>query len=337
MGRITSLFVHKILAQTSSSLDRRALFDSIGIDADAPVDPALMVEDSDYYDLLERIAGMDPNAPDLPLRTGASMLCDEYGAFGLAWKSAQTLRASWDRAERYALVLTSVSAYEVRNADEGVYMLLHRDGERRLGLRLSNEATIASVVAISQQVTEAPFQPRAIFFRHPPPRSVAEHERHFGCPVHFDADRDAVLAAPDTLNAPNRLGDAGLSHFFDAHLQSELGTEKPVQSLDSQVRGLIARELSEGVPKISSIAAQLAMSGRTLQRRLGDAGFSFQSLVDDARRELASRLLRDTSYSLAEIAFLTGFSEQSAFNRASRRWSGQTPRSWRLQLSNNDN
>ena len=72
------------------------------------------------------------------------------------------------------------------------------------------------------------------------------------------------------------------------------------------------------------------MSGRTLQRRLADRGATYQSLVDEARRQLAEKLLRDTGYSLAEVAYLTGFSEQSAFTRAFKRWAGQTPRSYRL-------
>lgn len=101
-------------------------------------------------------------------------------------------------------------------------------------------------------------------------------------------------------------------------------------SLDKRVRIQISQSLSEGVPAVSEIASRLGMSARTLQRRLSDRGHPFQSLVDDARRELAQRLLRQTEYSLADVAFLTGFSEQSAFNRAFRRWQGQTPRSYRL-------
>jgi len=93
---------------------------------------------------------------------------------------------------------------------------------------------------------------------------------------------------------------------------------------------LIDIALSEGVPTVTDIASQLGMSGRTLQRRLSDKGASFQSLVDLARRELAEQLLKDTDYSLAEVAFLTGFAEQSGFTRAFKRWAGQTPRSYRL-------
>ncbi len=331
MGQITSLFVRKVVDQVDRSLDKRALLASVGIDLDSPVDPSQMVSDIDYYSLLERIASADPGATDLPLRVGASMRCDDYGAFGLAWKSALNLRGSYERAERYARLLTSVASYEVRNAKEGVYLHLHREGQRRLGLRLSNEATIASLASISQQVSTAAFRPVAIYFKHPSPGSTSPHERHFGCAVHFGSTKDALLVSKETLLKPNRLGDPSISNFFDTHLEAELSKLDDDASLEKRVRIQISQQLSEGVPKISDISRSLGMSGRTLQRRLSDQGYSFQALVDEARRQLAERLLRQTEYPLAEIAFLTGFSEQSAFNRAFKRWAGQTPRSFRIQ------
>ena len=290
-----------------------------------------MVEDTDYYDLLERIANADPNAVSLPLRVGATMRCDEYGAFGLAWKSALTLRGSCERAERYARVLTSVSTYEVRESADGVFFHLHRDGARRLGLRLSNEATIASVAAISQEVSTTDFEPLIVYFKHPSPGTTKAHEEHFGCPVEFDSGMDAVVVSHEAMQAPNRLGDSGILQFFDRHLDEELSKFDDDASLERRVRNHIAQALSEGVPAVSSVASHFGMSARTLQRRLSGRGYSFQTLVDDSRRELAERLLKETRYPLAEVAFLTGFSEQSAFNRAFKRWAGQTPRSFRLE------
>jgi AraC-like DNA-binding protein len=331
VGQITSLFIHKVIRQVDGRLDRRALLESVGVDPDAPVDPKRMVEDVDYYVFLERIARADPNATDLPLRVGASMRTEDYGAFGLAFKSAPDLRGSYERTARYARVLTSVATYQVHEADDGVWMQLHRDGERRLGLRLSNEATIASVAAISQEVSTGEFRPIAVRFRHAAPGSTAAHERHFGCPVHFGSDMDAIAVPGDQLRQPNRLGDQSISRFFDTHLDAELSTFDDASSLERRVRMQVSRALSQGVPKVSQIASRLGMSGRTLQRRLSERGHSFQNLVDEARRELAERLLKETDYPLAEVAFLTGFSEQSAFTRAFRRWAGQTPRSFRLQ------
>jgi len=332
MGQITSLFTHKVVAQASDLLDKRSLLQSIGIDPDAPVDPKLMVSDTSYYEFFANVARNDPSGVSLPLRVGATMRCDEYGAFGLAWKSALHLLGSCERAERYARVLTSVATYQVRETESGFLMCLHRDGDRgNLGFRLSNEATIASIAAISQEVSTRPFKAREIFFRHAAPTTKAAHEEHFGCPVHFDSQWDALLISKELMLTPNQLADPAIVKFFDTHLDGELAELGDEISFERRVRNQISRALSQGIPTLSEIATQFGMSGRTLQRHLSDRGHSFQAVVDASRRELAERLLRETSYPLAEIAFLTGFSEQSAFNRAFRRWAGQTPRSFRLR------
>lgn len=100
--------------------------------------------------------------------------------------------------------------------------------------------------------------------------------------------------------------------------------------LADRVRRAVTDTLSEGVPTLSAIASELGVGPRTLQRRLFASGHSFQGIVDMARKDLAQRLLQETELCLAEIAFLTGFSEQSGFTRAFKRWAGQTPRSYRL-------
>ncbi len=333
MGQVTSLFAWKVVRQAHPRVDRSAHLRELGIDPDGPIDPSFMVAASDYYAFFERLARADPDGATLPLRTGASMGCDEYGAFGLAWKSAPTLGGSYERAERYARVLGSVATYAVEPTNGGAYMHLHRDGDRRrLGLRLSNEATIASILAISQEVSTRPVRPLRIHFKHPGPGDTTAHERHFGCPVHFSSDRDALRVSAETLTARNTLGDAGIAQFFDAHLEDELAKVGDDTALDQRVRIQVSQALSAGVPTMSEIAERLGMSGRTLQRRLSDRGHSFQSIVDEARRQLAERLLQQTDYALAEVAFLTGFAEQSAFTRAFKRWSGQTPRSFRIAM-----
>lgn len=332
MGKITSLFVRKVAGETLDSVDRDALLRSVGIEPGSPVDPSHMVPASEYYDFLERIVEAEGDAGvTLPLRAGASMRCDDYGAFGLAWKSAPDLRRSYERAERYARVLTSVATYEVEPAEGGSYMHLHRPGERRLGMRLSNEATLASVVSISRQASSQEFQLLGAFFKHPAPKSLDGHRDYFRCPLHFEADRDALLVSHEVLKTPNKLGDESISQFFDSHLDAELAKFDDDRALHRRVEIRISRSLSEGVPTITEVAQHFGMSGRTLQRRLADQGHSFQDLVDASRRQLAQRLLRETEYSLAEVGFMTGFAEQSSFTRAFKRWAGQTPRSYRLR------
>lgn len=102
-------------------------------------------------------------------------------------------------------------------------------------------------------------------------------------------------------------------------------------SLIERTKDFIACVLSEGLPKMDEIARRLGMSVRSLHRRLAKDGMTFQNLTETTRRELAEGLLRDERSSLSEIAFLTGFSEQSSFNRAFKRWVGHTPATYRKE------
>ncbi|MEM8682209.1 MAG: AraC family transcriptional regulator ligand-binding domain-containing protein, partial [Pseudomonadota bacterium] len=330
---LTSLFVHKVLSVVDDAHDKHAVLRSIGIDPQAPVDPKVMVSEADYYRFFEQLAQLESPSVDLPLRAGASMRLDDYGAIGLAWKAAPNLLGSYERAERYARVLTSVSTYQPKVAEDELYLHLNRDGERVLGRRLSCEADLASIATISAESCSLPFRLRHVYFKHDGPGRSDVHEAFFDCPVTFSSDKDALLMSKAQVLAANKVGDPGLSSFFDAHMDGVVAQFDDEAPLDRRVRNEVSRALSQGVPKMTDIASQLGMSGRTLQRRLSDDGVSFQSLVDGARRELAERLLADYAYPLAEVAFLTGFSEQSAFNRAFKRWAGQTPRSYRLEVS----
>lgn len=330
MSEITSLYVYKVIGQASAGVETRDLVERLGLAPDGPIDPSQMVSSADYYRFFADLCKRDPEGLKLPLRIGAAMRSDEYGAFGLAWKSAPDLRGSFARSQRYGHVLGSAETYALEESAEGLFFALEKEGNGSMGMRVSNEASMSAVATISDEVSTGTFQPLAVYFKHKPRGDVAVYEEHFGCPVRFETGRDALLIDPDCLDVPNTLGDETIAQFFDRHLEEELAKLAERDSLEKRVCLAVAQVLSEGVPSITKIASELGMSGRTLQRRLSGRGQTFQSLVDLSRRDLASQLLRETDYSLAEIAFLTGFSEQSGFTRAFKRWQGQTPRSYRL-------
>ena len=197
---------------------------------------------------------------------------------------------------------------------------------------LRKEATTASITSISREVSGKEFNPLAVYFKHSAPEAVVDHEANFECPVHFEEDRIALLISHEARLKPIEIGDQSCALFCDTQLEAELPGFEESHSLVQHVRSQISQSLSEGVPTIFDTAQRLGMSGRTLQRRLSKLGYSFQTLVDESRRLLSERLLQETDYSLSEIAFMTGYSEQSAFTRAFKRWAGQTPRSYRLNV-----
>ena len=337
MGYISALFALRVaeLATAGSPTrhaQRIALCRDVGIDPVTPLDHKRMIRDTDFFGLLERVASEFEDGRSIAIRVGASMRCDDYGAFGLAFKTATDLWGSFKRVERYGRVVTSIANFKVVHGNGSAFMAVRRDTVTRLGLELTNELAVAAATALCREVCQEDFAPVAVLFSHERPTDLSTHREYFRCPVIYRADRDGLEISDELLYAGNRLGDESVSEFFDAHLEKELAELVDDSRLDQRVCMRITQALSEGVPTVSEIAGRLGMSSRTLQRRLADQGHIYQDLVDETRRNLAVRLLGRDEFSLAEIAFLTGYAEQSTFTRAFKRWHGQTPANYRRAM-----
>ena len=188
---------------------------------------------------------------------------------------------------------------------------------------------MATTLTLCRETTTPGLTPLRVQLAHEREGSIDSLVQHFGVVPVFGAEIDGMQFSGVDIDRPTAVGDPAIWRFFTDHLDSALpdAAEPP---LEQKVVEEIAKLLSGGVPHLSDIAASLAMGPRTLQRRLSDRGRTYQALVDEARRQLAQQLVSGSRYTLSEIAFLTGFSEQSAFTRAFKRWSGQTPGAYRM-------
>jgi AraC-like DNA-binding protein len=332
MGAVTAQIVRRFVSATVGPESPERLLASAGISAAVESAEALRqsVDLDTYYGLLERAAGEEDGG--LPFRYADSIRPEDFGAMGLAMKTASTLRDALERLARYVSVITDSLQYELREGDAGgAFVLLERPSDRR-GARLANEGALAAVTSMLRQVAATPVAPSLVSFRHPQPATIAAHESFFACPVHFGAPDDSLRFDAPTLSARTRLADEGLSAYLLSQLDG-LRSRGPDLSLAARVRRAVADSLCDGPPSRAKVARRLGMSERTLHRRLAEEGLSFRALADGARREAADSLLGDGDHTLAEVAFLPGFSEQSAFQRAFKRWSGRTPRAFRAARS----
>ena len=331
---ISAIFVRKQIDAATRLPDKAALYASVGLTEAEAADPGALAPAADYYALLETIA--ESEWPDLRfhMRVCAAMRCEEFGAVGLALKSAPTLRHGFQRMGRYTRIHNKVSAFAVEDKG-GVYCWTHqRPQPARLGNFLSNEAALATFVTLCREASAPGLTPVRVQFAHRRGGNIDALVEHFGIEPVFGAEIDGMQFAIGDVDRPNPLGDAGIWGFFSDHLDRVLPPEENAEDrLQKKVIEVVAPLLSGGVPPLAEVAGRLGMSGRTLQRRLSDAGATYQALVEEARRDLARQLISGSRYSLTEISFLTGFSEQSAFTRAFKRWEGQTPRAFRQARS----
>ncbi|WP_114008163.1 AraC family transcriptional regulator [Cohaesibacter intestini] len=334
MGWISTLFVHKAIDLAvgdapASRTVRQALYRLVDVDPDAPSDPRQMVADDRFFDLLEHLAAEFEQGHAIPIKIGASMRCDDYGAFGLAFKSAPDLMGSYRRVERFGKVVTSIANFQVKPMDGILLLSVIPAPSQRLGLAMTNELALAAAWSLTREVSQASFVPLAIHLAREKPTDETAYQTHFQGPVHFAAGHNTLeLAITDALRT-NRLADQGMAQFFETHLEQELSAFSGQTALESQILDHVGKALSEGAPSLADMADRLGMSRRTLQRRLSAAGLAYQDLVSKARKTLSEQLLRETDYALAEIAFLAGFSDQSTFTRAFKRWHDCTPASFR--------
>ncbi|MFI5830574.1 AraC family transcriptional regulator [Streptomyces sp. NPDC051578] len=169
-------------------------------------------------------------------------------------------------------------------------------------------------------------------FAYPAPPYAQEYELLFDCPVRFGADRTAAAFDAQWLTAPLVREEPALDAMlrrapFDLLSRPEYGT-----TVAEQVRRTLTRRLrtSPRLPELGEVAARLAVSPATLRRRLRQEGTSFQQLKDHVRRDAAIAGLAESGEPIAELAARLGFSEDTAFHRAFRRWTGTTPGAYRI-------
>lgn len=195
------------------------------------------------------------------------------------------------------------------------------------------ESTFAALITATQQLTGHRLKAKAIWFQHPCSADVSEHGRIFQAPVQFSQAANRIIFPAACLDWPVRSANPTLLSVFERHASTMLNAQTEAQTYRQQVTTAIAHHLQGEVPSVEAIARHLMVSVRQLQRELQTENTSYQQLLDEIRKELALSQLKLPGTSIHDLAFLLGFSEPSAFHRAFKRWTGQTPRSFRLNQS----
>ncbi len=257
------------------------------------------------------------------------------GAFDVldyAFRLSATLGEGLERLVRYHRLVHDTAALSLRL--EGNAACLDHAVPADPGLMPVHiaEFTVFTWLVISRQATGLDFAPLQVNFRHFAPSDRREHERLFRAPVRFSQPSNSLVIERALLDAPLVRSDPGLCDILERNIEEALGRLPVFQGLSGRARHQLAGMLSSNA-SAEDVARQLNMSRSTMHRQLQREGTTFKQLLEGLRRELATRYLAEKRMAIAEVAFLLGFSETSAFHRAFKRWQGMTPVEFRSALS----
>jgi AraC-like DNA-binding protein len=261
--------------------------------------------------------------PCLPLRAARRVQAGDFGILTYIAAASRDSRSAFGTL-RELLPLMSTLAEIGLDASNGRPLVRYYWNP---GLEISvptREYAVGTIVQASRAVGSHSWGPEEAWFAYPPPDHADDYERVLEVPVHFDASHDAVVFSASMLDDPNPASDPALVQALERHAQELLAKLPLGDDLRSRVRHRIASLLPSGA-SAEAVAEMLGMSARSLRRRLEAERTSYKHILDEVRCELARRYLAQEQRGVEEVALALGFSDGSAFHKAFRRWTGESP------------
>lgn len=263
------------------------------------------------------------------LRLGAEALPHQLDVASMAALHSPTLEDALAKFARYKRLVCAEAVDVTRAKGEARirFHWLYAEPHVPLPLLLV-DVTFATILALGRAGLGQSLTPRRIELA----RRRSDEPlltRHFGCPIRFDAPLNLIVFDESALARPFATHNADLLALIVPGLEAALAASLTARSVADDVKTTLQRRMCGERPSVDKVAAEMHLSPRTLQRRLGELGTSYQALLDDVRRETARRLLGATNLDAGEVAFLLGFEELNSFTRAFAGWEGVTPSRWR--------
>jgi AraC-like DNA-binding protein len=289
-------------------------------------EPRILVTTEELFAFWCGIGLVSPN-PAIGLELGTETKPEHFDPIGLAALATGSFGEAMRQIARYKqLTCPEEVLHEIDDDEWSIqFRWLLANGVEP---EILTDVCFAYVLSVARHGTGTRMSPLRLELVRP--RSYAKTlERHFGCPILFGAARNAIVFRASDGGRPFVTRNAELLAMLAPQLDEELKQYKGQETFPERVRATIQRKLAGRRPKMQDVARELHISSRTLQRRLQDAGYSFQQVLEEARHQLARHYLNNSLLELNETAYLLGYEDSNSFVRAFRTWEGVPPASWR--------
>ena len=326
-ARIVRLVLAYVRRRRGPAADALRL--QLGLPATVETDDEVVLPLASLHDFLEAVERAAED-PFLGLHVAADYRRGAYGVMEFACRSAPTLRGAMLRIVRFSKLMNDHVEVTFDEKD-GVAIIEQRLAASPLCLgRHANEFFVATLLDQARLLSGKPCVPTRVWFAHPRPQKVDELVTAIGTSnLEFQREANGFAWPSEVLDHAILTADPALLDVLEKHASVALAQLPAAPDFMGDVRAAIRECLRHEAPTVDRIASDLRLSPRTLQRRLTEEGTSFARVYESVREELARVYVADPDKPLAEIASLLRYAEVSAFLRAFKRWTGQTPRQFR--------
>ena len=263
--------------------------------------------------------------PDLGLEYAEWMNPKGFDAVGLLWEQSSSLSEWYELSQRYIHLENNALQYDIARDEEEVALIHGVLAMLRSRSSQFMNAFLALTVRVCRGVFGHEWNPVRVEFATARPANINAYRKFFRCDLRFGEDRSAVIIRPDEFERKLPRANAEMLSYICQHLEQE--SLHWSANIEDQVTQIILSEIAGKAPTLSTVAARLAISPRTLQRRLEQRGTEFSEMLKSVRKEIiADRLGRPDPASLVQLAFDLGFSEASAASRFIRNELGYSMR-----------
>lgn len=279
--------------------------------------------------LIRNIIAALPDHPALGFELGLQYSMSTFGLWGFALRTSQTLRQAVETALRYLPLSTAYCDFSIAYKPQEVCLLVDAETVPEDVRRFLLERDMATASCLLQELSLSGIHLKALRFAGPAPAYADRLAELSEVQPEYGGDANALVLHPQDLELPLPMYDAALVRMFEDQCRAQLERRQPA-GLEGEVRHLLLGPLGL-VSTLEDVAQALAMSPRSLRRKLDEAGTSFRAIADQERRLLAQSLLRTTEMTLDEIALQLGYTDTASFSRACRRWFSQSAGEYRQQ------
>lgn len=311
---------------TTQGLDRQQILNSIQLDETA-LNQSRQLIDASHYENLFKLAEHHLGRNTIGFEFGQTIEADRWGILGYIAFTSASFREASQKQQKYQSLVGDVGAPVQELRSDG--LLLKWLPAYRCNHNVVEEI-ITGWMAMALKLSLGQARPKTIYFSHPCQSDIKRYQAYFNCELLFDSEFSGIKIDEAMLDVPLAKHDPEINRLLCQHadkLIHQLTEQQPLEVLSRFIHG----QLPLGVPELEDAAQNLQMSVRTLQRKLNEHQLTFTALIEDIRKKQATRYLRDTDVKIIHIAQMLGFSEQSAFQRAFKRWTQQTPKQFRDQ------